>query len=61
MKLVKVQSHFISKQEKNKGEKVSTWNYYIQLDNGNYIAIKPSFKNDYKLLFLLAETNEKND
>lgn len=30
-------------------------NYYLVLDNGKYLPIKPSFKEDYKVLRLLAK------
>jgi len=36
-------------------------NYFLVTENGNYIAIKPSFENDYKLLYVLAtEVKEDN-
>lgn len=35
-------------------------NYYIKTENGNYIAIKPAFMNDYKALFVLAKDEAKN-
>jgi len=35
-------------------------NFYIQLDNGSYIAVKPAFQNDYKVLYIVAE-NEQPD
>lgn len=38
------------------GEKRKYTNYYIVTDNGNYIAIKPAFNNDYKALYVLAES-----
>lgn len=48
----------ISKQHTYEGkdgiEKLG-YNYYIVLDNGNRIAIKPSFSKDYSILFLLSE------
>lgn len=48
-----------SKVEKN-GEIKNYTNYYLKLDNGNWLAIKPAFLNDYKLLYVLAKdaTNE---
>lgn len=30
-------------------------NYFLVLPNGSYIAIKPAFDRDYKLLYVLAE------
>jgi len=30
-------------------------NYFLVLDNGNYIPIKPAFQNDYKLLYVISE------
>ena len=54
MKLIKV-----IKKETYKGKDGNDYNYknyYIRLDNGKMIAIRPSFKNDYKILELLSET-----
>lgn len=39
----------------SKGEEKQGYNYYLVLDNGNKIAIKPSFNSDYAKLFLLSE------
>lgn len=33
-------------------------NYYLELDNGNQIPIKPSFKEDYPKLRVLAEKRD---
>lgn len=33
-------------------------NYFLVLENGSYIAIKPAFKNDYKTLFVLSKDKE---
>ena len=40
--------------EKN-GEKKRYTNYYILTDNGNYVAVKPAFENDYKTLYVLSK------
>ena len=35
-------------------------NFYLETEDGTYVAIKPAFKNDYKILVVLAEpTKEK--
>lgn len=54
MKLIKV-----IKKETYKGKDGNIYNYknyYIRLDNGKMIAIKPTFKDDYKTLEILSET-----
>lgn len=58
MELVKVQSSYVSKKT---GDKVKTWNYFLVYDDGKYLAIKPCFKEDFKLIFWIAKTNEKKD
>lgn len=35
-------------------------NYYVVTDNGNYIAIKPAFDNDYKSLYVLSIDLDKS-
>lgn len=44
--------------EKN-GEKKRYTNYYILTDNGNYVAVKPAFENDYKTLYVLSKDASK--
>lgn len=54
MKLIKV-----IKNETYKGNNGKTYhyqNYYIELDNGKKIAIKPAFAKDYQALELISET-----
>lgn len=29
-------------------------NYFVQLENGSYVPVKPAFKNDYKVLYVLS-------
>ena len=36
------------------GEVKHYTNYYIKFENGNYVAIKPAFNNDYKSLYVLS-------
>ena len=50
----------MSKEVKKDGEKKNYTNYYIKLDNGNYIPIKPAFNDDYKLLYVISK-EVKND
>lgn len=38
------------------GKNYNYKNYYIELNNGKFIAIKPTFKQDYKTLEILSET-----
>lgn len=33
-------------------------NFYLQLDNGYQVAIKPAFSKDYKSLVVIAEEKE---
>ena len=40
------------------GKEYNYKNYYLLLDNGRYIAIKPAFVKDYANLALLAEIIE---
>lgn len=40
------------------GKEYNYKNYYLLLDNGRYIAIKPAFVKDYATLALLAEIIE---
>lgn len=42
------------KKQVKKGEKTFT-NFYIEVENGKMIAVKPSFTSDYRLLSLVAE------
>jgi len=44
--------------EKN-GEKKKYTNYFLLTDNGNYVAIKPAFENDYKTLYVLSKDVSK--
>lgn len=41
--------------ETKKGEEVESYNFALELDNGTQIVIKNVFKDDYKLLKLIAE------
>lgn len=50
----------MSKQVTKDGETKNYTNYYIKLDNGNYIPIKPAFNNDYKVLYVVSK-EVKND
>ena len=34
-------------------------NYYLVSDNGNWVAIKPAFLNDYKVLYVLSESTDQ--
>lgn len=34
-------------------------NYFIQLENGSYIPIKPAFQNDYKVLYVVSTDSDK--
>lgn len=52
----------ISHQSKNtfenkEGNKIAYTNYFIVCDNGKAIQIKCAFKDDYKLLSLMADTD----
>ena len=40
--------------EKNGEEKHYT-NFFLVTESGNYVAVKPAFNNDYKVLVVLAE------
>jgi len=41
-------------------EKGNTWtHYYLVLENGNYIQIRPAFSKDYSKLRVLATKEEK--
>lgn len=41
------------------GEEQKTYtNFYLELDNGYQVPIKPSFSKDYKSLVVIAETKE---
>ena len=57
-KLIKV-----SKKVKDKdGKELNYTNYYLELPSGQYVAIKPAFKNDYKVLYVVAsDPNKKQD
>lgn len=56
-KLVKV-----SKKVKDKdGKELNYTNYYLELPSGQYVAIKPAFKNDYKVLYVVATDRNKQD
>lgn len=35
-------------------------NYYLVSDNGNWVAIKPAFLNDYKVLYVLSESTDQD-
>lgn len=52
MKLVKKQSK--QTYEKN-GKKKHFYNYFLQLENGKRIQVKPAFKDDVKLFDYVAE------
>lgn len=34
-------------------------NFYLVFENGNYVPVKPSFKNDYKVMYVLATPEER--
>ena len=36
-------------------------NYYIVTDNGNWVAVKPAFENDYKTLYVLSKSVDKEE
>lgn len=40
------------------GEEKVGYNYYLVLDNGSRLAIKPSFSRDYQKLFFICEREE---
>lgn len=40
------------------GQEKKYTNYFLELENGNYIAIKPAFLNDYKLLYVVSESRD---
>lgn len=44
----------VSYKDKN-GEDKKGYNFGLMLDNGRYLACKPSFKEDYKLWSVIAE------
>lgn len=50
MKLIKIKMEY----QKNNVTKTA-YNYYIITDNGNYVAVKPVFKNDYSKLFIISD------
>lgn len=41
------------------GKNYEDESYYLELDNGNRIAVKPSFTDDYKVFKLIAEVVRK--
>lgn len=43
-----------------KDEKLDkTWvHFYLKLENGNYVQVKPAFKEDYSKLRLIARKDE---
>ena len=43
--------------ENAKGMEVQAYNFYVVLDNGLKIAIKPSFKDGYSQLKIIAEND----
>ena len=54
MKLFKEKVTFVSKQTQ---EEVTCYRYYLLTDNGYKIYVKPSFKEDKKIMFALANEN----
>ena len=44
--------------ETAKGETRNSYNFYLVLDNGCKIAIKPSFSDGYSQLKLIAESED---
>lgn len=58
MELVRKQTEVVNKQT---GEKKRYTNYYLKTENGNYVAIKPAFDNDYKTLYVLAKDVTPNE
>ena len=37
------------------GKEVSYYEFSIRLDNGNYVAVKPVYRNDKRVLFALSK------
>lgn len=57
MKLVKKQSKQTYKNKE--GKEVHYYNFFIQLENGKRIQIKPAFKDDARSLDVLSEYEGK--
>ena len=54
--LVKVVNTYVSKKD---NKEHSGYNFYLVDKDGNRIAVKPSFSNDYRLLTYLANEVKK--
>jgi hypothetical protein len=46
---------------KENGEVKHYTNFYLLFENGNYVSIKPAFKNDYKVLVVMATPEKGGD
>ena len=57
MELIKKQNTIT----KENGEVKHYTNFYLLFDNGNYVAIKPAFQGDYKVLVVMATSEPSND
>lgn len=53
MEIIKVKSKQAYKDKE--GKEHNYYNYYLKLDNGKSIAIKPAFPRDYVLLNLVSK------
>ena len=50
MELVKIKKTYVSKKD---GKEKSTWNLYLYLPNGDYVAIKPTYDKDTRGYYTL--------
>jgi hypothetical protein len=46
---------------KENGEVKHYTNFYLLFENGNYVAIKPAFQGDYKVLVVMATPEKGGD
>lgn len=51
MDLLKKQAKYISKKD---GKEHTCYNFFIRLENGKRMSVKPSFKNDYIVMSAIA-------
>lgn len=58
-KLIKISKKVVSKEDPKK--ELNYTNYYLELPSGQYVAIKPAFKNDYKVLYVVASDPKKQE
>lgn len=57
MRLVKVKSKSYFDKE---GKERIGYNYYLKLDNGGLVAVRPCFSNGYAIFSILAEEIKEN-